>query len=149
MFIAWAKFTNLPGQSYAITNPITGTIYPIYGFNVTNNFPFPTEAGTNNPADKPTGWIVFPYIAFNYLGQLTFDGQTLADRDEYIPIAKGSVLVVKNPVTKAFLLPGAPPIPGSPDVAETPPGNSTSSSYNIVHIDRLTGRAVLEYQKLQ
>jgi hypothetical protein len=68
--------------------------------------------------------------------------------DEYIPIAKGSVLAMKDPVTKALLLPGAPPIPGSPDVAEMPPGNSTNSSYNIVHIDRLTGRAVLEYQKV-
>jgi hypothetical protein len=29
-----------------------------------------------------------------------------------------------------------------------PPGNSTNSSYNIVHIDRLTGRAILEYQKM-
>ena len=32
---------------------------------------------------------------------------------------------------------------------EIPPGNSTNSSYNIVHIDRLTGRAVLEFQKVQ
>jgi hypothetical protein len=30
-----------------------------------------------------------------------------------------------------------------------PPGNSTGSSYNIVHIDRLTSRAMLEFQKVQ
>jgi len=32
---------------------------------------------------------------------------------------------------------------------EMPPGNSTNSSYNIVHIDKVTGRAVLEFQKVQ
>jgi hypothetical protein len=32
---------------------------------------------------------------------------------------------------------------------EMPPGNSAGSSYNIVHIDRLTGRAMLEFQKVQ
>jgi len=32
---------------------------------------------------------------------------------------------------------------------QMPPGNSTNSSYNLIHIDRLTGRAVLEFQKLQ
>ena len=61
--------------------------------------------------------------------------------DEYIPIAKGSVLYARDPVSKTFLF-------NSPDVLEMPPGNSTNS-YNIVHIDRLTGRAVLEFQKMQ
>jgi hypothetical protein len=32
---------------------------------------------------------------------------------------------------------------------EIPPGNSTNSSYNIVHIDKVTGRAVLEFQKIK
>ena len=141
-FIAWAKFTNSPaGPSYTITDPInlTKPPYPIWPFHVTNNFPFPTEQGTNRFA----GRIILPYLAFNYLGQLTFDGQTLADRDEYIPLAHGSVMALKDPATKAFVLAGAPPMPNSPDVSETPPGNSTNISYNIVHIDRLTGRAVL------
>ena len=31
---------------------------------------------------------------------------------------------------------------------EMPPGNSTNIAYNIVHIDWLTGRAVLEYHKM-
>jgi len=138
-FIAWTKFTNsLAGPPYIITDLINSVkSYDIYGF-ATNAIPFPTATNTS---------LIFPCLAFNYLGQLTVDGQTVAGRDEYIPIAKGSVLVVKDPVTKAFLLP-IPPDPGSPDVAENPPGNSTNSSYNIVHIDRLTGRAVLEYQKM-
>ena len=29
-----------------------------------------------------------------------------------------------------------------------PSGNSAGSAYNIVHIDRLTGRAMLEFQKV-
>ena len=147
-FIAWAKFTNSPGQSYTINDLSTtpAKSYPIYGFNVTNNFPFPTETGTNT---YPAGRIILPYIAFNYLGQLTFDGQTVASRDEYIPLAHGSVLPLTDPTTKALKLLGPPDVFNSPDVAEMPPGNSINSSYNIVHIDRLTGRAVLEYHKMQ
>ena len=54
---------------------------PIYGFAKTNSIPFPTE--TNS-----TSTVYLPYIAFNYLGQLTFDGQNPAGRDEYIPLAR-------------------------------------------------------------
>jgi len=133
-FIAWTKFTNslMTTQPYTITDTINpGKFYDIRGF-ATNAIPFPTA--TNDS-------LIFPYIAFNYLGQLTVDGQTLADRDEYIPIAKGSVIYAADPATKMFQF-------NSPQVSETPPGNSTDS-YNIVHIDRLTGRAVLEFQKMQ
>ena len=34
-------------------------------------------------------------------------------------------------------------------VSEVPPGNSTSSAYNLVDIDPLTGRATLRFQKVQ
>jgi type II secretory pathway pseudopilin PulG len=130
-FIAFQKFYT----TNTIVDPISGASYPISEFNYTNNFPFPTETATTNSV-----WL--PWIAFNYLGQLTVDGQTVAGADEYIPIAKGSVLFARDPTTKAFQF-------NSPDVAENPPGNSTNISYNIVHIDRLTGRAVLEYHKMQ
>jgi type II secretory pathway pseudopilin PulG len=132
-FIAWLKVTNSPaGPAYRITDSINpGKFFDIYGF-ATKAIPFPTATNTS---------LVFPYVAFNYLGQLTVDGQTVAGRDEYIPIAKGSVIYAADPVTKRFQF-------NSPDVAENPPGNSTNSSYNIVHIERLTGRAVLEYQKM-
>jgi prepilin-type N-terminal cleavage/methylation domain-containing protein len=156
-FIALAKFTTppeLPGSPYDITDSINtnkpGTPYKIWGFHVTNTFPFPTEKGTNFNPPQITVGIILPYIAFNYLGQLTVDGQTLADRDEFIPLAKGSVVPAIDPATRNFVLssssPGMPP--KSPDVAETPPGNSTNT-YNIIHIDRLTGRAVAEYQKMR
>jgi len=127
-FIAQSKFS--PPPNYQIAN------FTIFGFSYTNLFPFPTADATN------TGTVNLPYIAFNYLGQLTVDGQTVAGLDEYIPIAKGSVLFARDPATKAFQF-------NSPDASEIPPGNSTNSAYNIVHIDRLTGRAVLEYQKMQ
>jgi len=132
-FIALAKFTNSPAQSYIITDPISAAAYNVYGFNTNATFPFPT-------ADAAP-WIPLPYIAFNYLGQLTINGVDVSGSDEYIPIAKGSVLYARDPVSKTFLF-------NSPDVLEMPPGNSTNS-YNIVHIDRLTGRAVLEFQKTQ
>ena len=150
-FIAWAKFTNsATGPSYTITDSVNpAKSYPIWAFHVTNNFPFPTGQGTNDTL--PTAQrIVLPYLAFNYLGQLTFDGQNVADRDEFIPLAHGSVMALANTTTKALVLAGPPSVFNSPDVSETPPGNSTNGlSYNIVHIDRLTGRAVLEFHKMQ
>ncbi len=84
-FIAQQKFR----PPWPVSPPFYIAAYnpniPIYGFCVTNLFPFPTA--DSPPA--PALWL--PYIAFNYLGQLTFDGQNLANRDEYIPLAQGSV----------------------------------------------------------
>jgi Tfp pilus assembly protein FimT len=130
-FIALQKFC----ASNTIVDQISGAQFPISMFNYTTNIPLPTATNT-----LPS--VSLPFVAFNYLGQLTADGQTVAGADEYIPIAKGSVIYAAYPGTKVYQF-------NSPDVAENPPGNSTNSSYNIVHIDRLTGRAVLEYQKLQ
>ncbi len=114
-------------------------MYNIYGFNTNYTIPFPVETNTaSSTADLPC----LPYIAFNYLGQLTVDGVNLAPLDEYIPLAKGSISLARDPATRALTF-------GSLDVMEMPPGNSTGSSYNIVHVDRLTGRAVLEFQKMQ
>jgi hypothetical protein len=98
--------------------------------------PFPMQ--TNPP-------VSLPYIAFNYLGQLTVDGVNLATRDEYIPLARGNVSYAIDPVTRTPQLATVTPSA----VTENPPGNSTDISYNIVHIDALTGRATLEYHKVQ
>ena len=129
-FIALQKFAG----TNTITDRITGTPYPIAQFRYTNNFPFPT-------ASAATGvWL--PYLAFNYLGQLVSEpGAPGSYSDAYIPLAHGSVLPAINPSTRALQF-------GSADVLETPPGNSTNISYNIVHVDWLTGRAVLEYHKM-
>lgn len=122
-FIQWNKFYG--------SNTIAG--FNISRFNYTNNIPFPT-------ADSPTS-VLLPYIAFNYLGQMVGPaGQIVTD--EFIPLAKGSVAPVTD-INKKYLL------TGSPQIAEVPPGNSTNIAYNIIHITGMTGRAVLEYQKVQ
>jgi prepilin-type N-terminal cleavage/methylation domain-containing protein len=143
-FIAQQKFFLSPTNSFNISayNTNNDPNKLIYGFNVANIFPFPTETS------RPNSLHFLPYIAFNYLGQLTVDGQNLANRDEYIPLAQGTVSPAIDPATKTFVL-NRPSAGGSPLVSENPPGNSTNISYNIVHIDRLTGRAKLESFKVQ
>lgn len=139
-FVATNKFNvNLNSASpfyYPITDFASSpnVTYPIHCFNYTNTLPFPMETNFNNN-------VYLPYIAFNYLGQLTVDGTSLAPNDEYIPLAQGSILYAHD-VNKALMI--APP-----DVSETPPGNSTNSMFNVIHIDHLTGRAVVEQQKVQ
>jgi prepilin-type N-terminal cleavage/methylation domain-containing protein len=129
-FIAQLKFNPPAAAPFYISqyNPNV----PIYGF-ATNAVPFPAETNTDLTS--------LPYIAFNYLGQLTYYGQTMAGRDEYIPLAGGSVAPAIIPSTKTLQF-------GNPDVTESPPGNSTNI-YDIVHIDWLTGRAQVEQPKVQ
>ncbi len=135
-FIAAQKFSELPSQSFPINNPISGTaLFYVFGF-ATNAVPFPTVTNAT---------VVLPCVAFNYLGQLAqSDGKTLATRDEYIPLAKGGVSYGLD-VNK---VPQLTTVPANA-ITETPPGNSTNISYNVVHIDALTGRAVLEFYKVQ
>ncbi len=130
-FIAQQKFMGLP-QSFTI--PAYNPNVSIYGFAETNTIPIPVETNTVN---LPS----LPYIAFNYLGQLTLDGQTVLGRHEYIPLARGTVAPAIDPATRAFQL-------NPPQVSENPPGNSTNI-YNLIDIDPLTGRATLEEPKLQ
>jgi prepilin-type N-terminal cleavage/methylation domain-containing protein len=115
-----------------ITNGPTGEAYPIEPFHWTNKLPFPTETNLINPS--------LPYIAFNYLGQLTADGTTLADRDEFIPLAQGNVSYPTdgNKVLQRL----------QPTAVENPPGSSTNSMFALIRIDRLTGRASLLHQKM-
>ncbi len=143
---AWhylAPWQNLPEgdyiqlQKFVGTNTITdpaspGIFYPIAPFEYTNNIPFPTQDSAVPP---PANAIWLPYLAFNYLGQL------VSGRDEYIPLARGNVAPQINVNTKALQF-------GNVQILDTPPGNSTNMAYNIVHIDWLTGRAVLEYHKM-
>jgi prepilin-type N-terminal cleavage/methylation domain-containing protein len=137
--------TFIAAQKFAGTNTIndlvSGVSYPISQFNYTNTIPFPTETNVNPVAQNV--WL--PYVAFNYLGQLTADGVNLASHDEYIPLAKGSVTYGIDPTARTPQLRTV----NANDITEVPPGNSTGSSYNIIHIDALTGRAVLEFEKVQ
>ena len=130
-FIALNKFNtayNYP-YSYNIAN------YSVSAF-ATNSFPFPAPTNVT---------FVLPYVAFNYLGQLTVltsAGEAVSTRDEYIPLAQGTVVYASDPTTKALQF-------NAPDVTENPPGNSTNSMFNIIRIDHLTGRAVQLQQTVQ
>jgi prepilin-type N-terminal cleavage/methylation domain-containing protein len=139
-FIAEWKFQQSPSYPFYVRT--LNKTYPVYGFHVTNTIPFPTEDSPVPPLPARNQFNL-PYIAFNYLGQLTVDGESLAPYDEYIPLAQGGVLPVTYGSTKTASM------SGSPSVVETPPGNSTNTMFNLVHIDRLTGRATLEYQHVQ
>jgi len=139
-FIATNKFNESPlnwslnPPFYTVVDPLNNSrFFHITGFDWTNNIPFPTETNAVGPA--------LPYVAFNYLGQLTDDGQNVAPNHEYIPLARGSVLPAVDPATKTFQL-------RPPQVYEVPPGNSTNA-YNLIDIDPLTGRATLWEPKVQ
>ena len=129
-FIAQWKF----GSTNSITtivDPSTVASYPVRGFD-TVQIPFPTAAFPSGLQQRSLPR--FPYIAFNYLGQLT------SGQDEYIPLARGSVSPAHD-ANKAFVL-------NAPSVSESPSGNSTNA-FNLVQVDWLTGRAVLKYQHVQ
>ncbi|HTR41449.1 MAG TPA: prepilin-type N-terminal cleavage/methylation domain-containing protein [Pseudomonadales bacterium] len=153
-FIPLWKFYNPGGTAtvpyFQFSDPVNSSAYfQINAFTTNFTFPFPTQDASNN-------LVTLPYIAFNYLGQLsTSSGQLFApnppagigDQDYTgagidIPLAQGSLVTAKDPTTRSLQI-------GPPQVIDNPPGNATNISYNVVHIDPLTGRATLLYHKLQ
>jgi prepilin-type N-terminal cleavage/methylation domain-containing protein len=141
--IAPWKFTYYgaaPPQYFSFNDSINNNPFRIYPFDFTNNIPFPTETNANTT-------VSLPYIEFNYLGQLvsSANDQDVAGTGADIPLAQGSVAYPLNASTKMPALTSV----GPNAVAESPPGNSTNITYNIVHIDALTGRATLEYHQVQ
>ena len=146
-FIAPFKFT---APSFASGNPVPYPTnrpeLPIYGFLTTNNIPFPTATVLTNTSApsylatfQSSGGLTLPYIAFNYLGQLTSGDGSLLPYDENIPLAYGTMAPALSPGSKL-------PMQAIPTFSEEPLGNSTNISYNLIHVDRLTGRARLERQ---
>ena len=140
-FIADWKFALTLTQTNPVGyNPNTGQPFPVTGFQITNVFPFPSE-DTPYVIPPNSPWFSLPYVAFDYQGRLVMADGTPLGRDEYIPLAHGSVAIAtdakKNPIQSA------------PSVLEQPPGNSLDTSYNLIHIDWLTGRARLEHQQVQ
>jgi len=118
------------------TNDLSGNktlAMQIYGFNTTNNLPFPAEDTIKKPGNNP--FVRLPYIAFNHLGQLA------TSQNELIPLTKGAVLFQRNPITGGGMR-------SVPAIRESPAGNVTNA-YNVVSIDWLTGRAHLERQQVQ
>lgn len=138
-FISLLKFA-LPPNSYftILTNSNSGNVpgFDVYGFNWTTDVPFPrlnTPPYNPNPNRQHYVWV--PYIAFNYLGQLCDENGNPVQRNAIFPLAKGSVGVARDPVTRL-------PRELTATVSENPPGNATNSlAYNVVVVDWLTGRA--------
>jgi len=117
------------------------------GTSITNfsrvSIPFPTETSTNVP---------MPCITFDYSGRLISEVDASGNyQDAYIPLAQGTVSYALDPASKTPTIPATPLTANA--VTEMPPGNSgignNNLSYNVIHIDALTGRAVLEFYKMQ
>jgi prepilin-type N-terminal cleavage/methylation domain-containing protein len=150
-------------NTFSFSDPANANyVFHINQFSYTNTFPFPS---TNVEAYMAgASWPSLPFIAFNYLGQLSdFSGNMLSgagrtlsitgfpmgpgyDQDFAgggvdIPLAQGS-MVYGHDANRALMM-------GQPGIVEMPPGNSTNIAYNVIHIDPLTGRATLEYHKMQ
>ena len=121
---------NQPNVYTRITN-YNGNHYDVYGFAVATNIPFPSADAALVPTAFP--YTPVPYIAFNHQGQLE------SGRDEYIPVARGSVIYGRTNGNPADVL---------PTLNEAPVGNS-SNAFMLVHINWLTGRAKLEKQEFQ
>jgi len=83
-----------------------------------------------------------PYIAFDYLGRVVTDVRSGVN-GEFIPLANGGVGPAIDPVTARPALGGA-----AATVGEVPLGNS-SNSFNLVHVDWLTGRGRLERREVR
>ena len=115
-----------------------GQSFPISCFTNTplaTPVPFPTDDATNYP-------VYLPCIAFDYTGRLISEVDASGNfHDAYIPLSQGSIIPAHNGNTKTLQLAPA-------DVLERPPGNTTDIRYNVIHVDALTGRCVLEYHKL-
>jgi hypothetical protein len=99
--------------------------------------PFPTEQSPQ---------FLLPCIAFDHQGRLvseTYDGDSF--HHAYIPLAQGSVGYAYDAKSKQ-------PVPTAlknTDITESPAGNSTSISYNVIDVDPLTGRARLMFYQIK
>jgi len=140
-FISLEKFSlstpntnnNLASDNF-MTNLWSTSGFKVYGFQTNMNIPFPLATTRTSLGYYPP----LPYIGFDYLGRV------ISGEDEFIPLSKGGINYAKYTNGLALLLPNGP----SPSVVEAPLGNTTNS-YNIIHIDWLTGRARLERQEVR
>ena len=136
--IALWKFNSPLLLPTVVADPInpTRSDFPlnVYGFNITTNIPFPSVDAPPKLYGNVKAWAGLPYIAFNHLGQ----PESL--KDEFIPLAKGSVSYARDANRVATQ--------AAPTITENPPGNSVNA-FTIVRIDKLTGRARLEKQEFK
>jgi prepilin-type N-terminal cleavage/methylation domain-containing protein len=125
------KFYQGPLSSVDIFNPQNGNpVRRVRGFDFTRDVPFPTA--DTLPAPGPLGpYIALPCLIFNYQGQLVSN-----ESEEVIALTRGRVAFSRSAGTRIARQ-------GLPDVREDPPGNSTNA-YNLIVVDRLTGRASID-----
>lgn len=121
-------FTNTPsGPSLAFN------VYPFDYANTTSPgspvIPFPLE-NTARGGGVRSSYVRLPYIAFDYMGRLASNQG--GGQGAILPITRGSAIFAHDPNKK--------PIPGLPSFSEQPIGNTTNG-YNLVYVDRITGRA--------
>ena len=136
-----SRWKNLPDGVFIPPGKFTGYGMPLTIVDGTNKsftvraltnwaqVPFPSVGNVSN---------YLPCIAFNSQGGLV---SSIAD-DEYIPLTRGSIFYPRDTNGVAYqkgMEPG--------DIIETPSGNWTND-YNIIHIDKLTGRAKLERKEI-
>lgn len=136
VYILTNKFNINQTKLFTITtNDTTGAAkiaYNISSFNTTNAIPFPSVDTPRGLVRRPYPFL--PYIAFDYQGRL------LSQRNEFIPLVKGSIVYRRDPVTGDAQ--------GLPSILETPPGNSTNA-FNVISIDWLTGRPHAEHPQIR
>jgi hypothetical protein len=96
-----------------------------------NAFPFPYTTTTNINGSISN---YLPYISFGANGQLT------CGQDQFIALTAGSMFVQLDASTG---LPAINASTSSPDLVETPPGNTTNNAH-LIHIDWVTARAKVE-----
>jgi prepilin-type N-terminal cleavage/methylation domain-containing protein len=114
-----------------------GYMPQIYSFtNAGLYIPFPTEKSPS---------VYLPLLAFDYTGKLISEtaGNAIYHH-AYIPLAQGSVGYARD-LNKNPLFTTLQP----PALDETPPGNETNISYNIIDVDPLSGRATLMTHQVQ
>ncbi len=118
-----------------ITNSV-GEGLEIKPFDQTNKFPFPVVELA--PLISPL--FNLPFIAFNSEGRpVHYDG-TPYSQDVVISLTRGSIFYSRDKDGKLLRT--------AADVVETPV-NEGKDNFNLIRIDRLTGRAKLERRELK
>jgi prepilin-type N-terminal cleavage/methylation domain-containing protein len=120
----------------------TGREFRIHPFSF-RRFPFPPAELTNSSPVR----VILPYIAFDSTGGILDDenesvppmfqhNKSTKEPHEIIPLARGSIIYPTDSNGK--------PLQQTPDVQQ----RDYSENYNLIRIDKLTGRAKLERMEL-
>jgi prepilin-type N-terminal cleavage/methylation domain-containing protein len=138
-FILPTKFLPPPASATVpLMNIFTNTPNPafqVFAFDYANVptpgspvIPFPLETTTKGNVRNP--YVRLPYIAFDYMGRLASNQG--GGQGAILPLVRGSVLFSRDKNKR--------PQRGLPSIIEQPVGNATNG-FNLVYVDRITGRA--------